>query len=290
VTEPAAGTGADWAEWLLETRFAGMTEDEREAALRALAATRDRVLAGAALRDGDDVLDLGAGTGLLAFGALERIGNGVVYAVDPSTAALDELLRLAHERRAAGIRCLVGDASAIPLPDDAVDVCVTRSVLMYVDDVAAAVAEIHRVLRPGGRLSSCEPIAREGTFVATTVDWTPVGRDLAVRVVEEWRAHQATSPLFRLDDEELVVAFAAAGFEEVRVELEELEERWTVDPRTADARLDAVGAAGAESLRQRWQRAFAPAEIDALVAHLHGLAGRTLTFRRPQAWITARRP
>jgi len=281
---------ADWAEWLTRTRFAGMTDDERQAALAGLARTRDRVLDAAELRPGDDVLDLGAGTGLLTFGALDRIGEGWVFAVDPSVSALEELLRAAHEANAAGVMYLVGDASVIPLPDGCVDVCVTRSVLMYADDLGGASLELHRVLKPGGRLSSFEPVNRKGTSIATAVDWSPLGADLAGRVAAEWEEHARTTPLLRFDDEALARELAAAGFADVRVALETETEEWTVDARSADARLDAVGAAGELSLRERWRRAFAPDELDALVAHLHGLAGRTLAFARPHAWVTARRP
>jgi len=281
---------ADWAEWLSRTRFAGMTDAEREEALRGLAATRDRVIAGAALREGDAVLDLGAGTGLLTFGAHDRIGDGWVFAVDPSVSALEELLRVAHETNVAGVMYLVGDAEVIPLPDASVDVCMTRSVLMYVAELRRAVEELARVLKPGGRLSCYEPINRKGTTIATTVDWSPLGADLAQRVAEEWEAHASTSQLMRLDDVVFSRALADAGFAEVVVELDELHELWTVDERSANMRLDAVGAAGQPSLRDRWTAAFEPAEVDALVAHLHSLAGQTLTFRRPQAWITARRP
>jgi ubiquinone/menaquinone biosynthesis C-methylase UbiE len=266
-----------------------MNDAEREEALRGLAATRDRVIDGAALREGDDVLDLGAGTGLLTFGAHDRIGEGWVFAVDPSVSALEELLRVAHETNVAGVMYLVGDAEVIPLPDASVDVCMTRSVLMYVADLRRAADELARVLKPGGRLSCYEPIGHKGTYISTTVDWSPVGAELAQRVAAEWELHASTSQLMRLDDEDLAEALAAAGFAGVAVELEELEERWTVDSRTVDARLDAIGAAGEPSLRDRWRRAFDPTEVDALVAHLHGLAGQTLTFRRPQAWITARR-
>jgi ubiquinone/menaquinone biosynthesis C-methylase UbiE len=281
---------ADWAEWLERTRFAGMSDEERDAALRGLAATRDRVIEGAELRPGHDVLDLGAGTGLLTFAAHERIGDGWVFAVDPSIAALEELLRAAHEAKVAGIMYLVGDAEVIPLPDASVDACVTCSSLMYAEDVERAVQEIARVLAAGGRLSSYEPINRKGTFLATTVDWSPLGEDLSGRVAEEWAGHASTSAVLRLDDEELAAALRAAGLADVVVEVETTEEVWTVDDRSVDARLDAVGAAGQPSLRERWSRAFEADEVGALVAHLHSLAGETLTFLRPQAWITARRP
>lgn len=279
-----------WADWLRHGRFAHLTEAEREEALRGLAETRDRVLAGARLTPGDDVLDLGAGTGLLTFGAHERIGDGWVIAVDPEVANLEELLRGAHELGAAGIAYLVGDAEVLPLPDESVAAVVTRSVLMYVDDVAKAAGELARVLRRGGRLSLFEPINRKGSTIATTVDWTPLGEELARRVAEEWDAHAAASPLMRLDDEELAAALRDAGLADVTVELETRREEWRVDERSVEARLDAVGAAGELGLRERWRLTFEPDEVERLVAHLKSLAGTTLVFDRVAAWVTARKP
>jgi ubiquinone/menaquinone biosynthesis C-methylase UbiE len=278
-----------WADWLRQGRFAHMTEAEREEALRGLAQTRDRVLAGARLARDDDVLDLGAGTGLLTFGARERIGDGWVIAVDPEVDNLEELLRGAHELGAGGISYLVGDAEVLPLPDAVVDVAMTRSVLMYVADVGEAARELFRVLRPGGRVSLFEPVNRKGTYVATTVDWTPIGDDLATRIAQQWEAHAAASPLMRLDDEELGEALRSAGFAEVTIELETGQEDWAIDERSVDARLDAIGAAGELSLRQRWAREFTPAELELLVGHIKSLAGTTLSFVRVGAWVTARK-
>jgi arsenite methyltransferase len=279
-----------WGEWLARTRFEGLTDEEREEALRRLEETRDRVLDGAELGPGDAVLDLGAGTGLLTFGAHERIGDAWVYAVDPSVEALEELLRGAHEAGLSGVMYLVGDATVLPLPDASVAACVTRSVLMYVDDLPGAARELYRVLRPGGRLSLYEPVNRKGTYVATAVDWSPLGAELAARVRAEWDAHAAATPLMRLDNEALAAALRDAGFEAVEVELESRDELWAVDERSVDARLDAIGAAGELSLRERWQAAFAPAEVERLVAHLKSLAGTTIEFRRAAAWVHARRP
>jgi arsenite methyltransferase len=121
--------------------------DERQA---------ERVVAAAELRPGDTVLDLGAGLALLSFRAHEQIGEGWVIAVDPSVSALDELLQQAHELGASGISYLVGDATVLPLPDGSVDAVLIRSALGRADDVAAVVAELARVLRPGGRVSLCE--------------------------------------------------------------------------------------------------------------------------------------
>jgi arsenite methyltransferase len=290
VSGGANGSGGAWAEWLVRGRFAHMTEEERAEAVSCLERTRDRVLAGARLADGDDVLDLGAGTGLLTFGAHGLIGEGWVYAVDPEVATLEELLRAAHELGVAGIAYLVGDADVLPLPDASVDAAVTRSVLMYAAELAECSRELFRVLRPGGRVSLFEPVNRMGSTVATVVDWSPLGDDLARRVREEWDTYAGATPLMRLDDEELAAALRDAGFAEVAVDLETIEEPWFADEREVDARLDAIGAAGAPSLRERWQAAFAPEEVEQLVAHLKGLAGSDLVFRRVGAWVTATKP
>jgi arsenite methyltransferase len=278
-----------WAEWLVRGRFAGMTEAERAEALHELEETRDRILDAARLGPGDDVLDLGAGTGLLTFGAHERIGDGWVYAVDPEVAALEELLRAAHELEVAGVVYLVGSAEALPLPDESVDAAVSRSVLVYVADLPEAARELARVLRPGGRISLYEPVNGKGTYIATSVDWSPLGAELAGRVREEWDAYASSSRLMRLDDEELAAALRDAGLADVVVELELREEEWAVDERSVGVRLGAVGAAGEPSLRERWQAAFAPDEVDRLVAHLESLSGTTIAFRRAAAWVTGRK-
>jgi arsenite methyltransferase len=73
-----------------------MTEDEVAASLAELERTRDRVLERARIVPGDAVLDVGSGTGLLALGAVARVGDdGDVFALDVSVDALDELRRRA---------------------------------------------------------------------------------------------------------------------------------------------------------------------------------------------------
>jgi arsenite methyltransferase len=246
-------------------------------------AQAERVLDAAELQHGDTVLDLGAGAGLLTFGARERIGDGWVIAVDRSVDALEELLRRAHERDASGIMYLVGDAAALPLPDASVDAAVVRSVLVHLDDVPAAVAELARVLRPGGRVSLREPLNRGGTYLSTAIDWG----ELDERVRALWADVTVDDPLQRLDAETLEAAFA--GWSDVGVQVEDPGEEWVVTKESARARLDAIGGPGHPSLRERWQRAFSPEEVAQLVAHLESLEGTTVTFRRPEAYVTARR-
>jgi arsenite methyltransferase len=132
---------------------------DRDAArqLEAVYATPDVVrqrraaLAALELRGGERVLDVGCGPGfLLADMALALGRSGLAAGVDVNA----DMVSLARRRcQAVGGATVVvrGDATALPLPDACFDAAVSTQVYEYVDDVAAAIAELHRVLRPGGR-------------------------------------------------------------------------------------------------------------------------------------------
>ena len=78
-----------WSRWLLETRFGG-DEKIAELGLRLLRQLRDTLLEKAALKDEQVLLDVGAGDGLIAFGALEKLGpSGRVILADISRPLLD---------------------------------------------------------------------------------------------------------------------------------------------------------------------------------------------------------
>jgi arsenite methyltransferase len=151
-----------WAAWVLDRRFGGEPE-QAERAMRHLGPVRDRVLEGAAVRKGDVVLDVGAGDGLIAFGALPLVGeSGKVIFSDVSQELLEVSRGLARKLDALD-RCdfvLARAEELEPLADESVDVVTTRSVVIYVVEKQWAFDTFHRVLRPGGRLSMFEPINR----------------------------------------------------------------------------------------------------------------------------------
>ncbi len=164
-----------WAEWLLRGRQQGMSERGTQRMQRGLTRLRDRVLARARLRPGLRVLDVGAGTGLLALDARRRVGpSGHVYALDISRDAL-LAARASGEQQTdtAPLGLLTGEATRLPFADASLDRVFTRSVLIYVDDKAAAAREFFRVLRPGGRASLFEPINSAGS----RYDWLAVDGD-----------------------------------------------------------------------------------------------------------------
>ncbi len=86
-----------WAKWLLEGRDGGDPE-QRAKALEHLMPIRDRVLENAAVRPGEVVLDVGGGDGLIAFGALARVGStGEVILADVSPDLVAHASQLADD-------------------------------------------------------------------------------------------------------------------------------------------------------------------------------------------------
>lgn len=215
-----------WHRWLLEGRSGGDAA-YREQILKALYPVRDEILDRADLRPGDTLLDVGTGDGLVAFGALDRLGPaGRVIFSDISRDLLD-LCRDAAAAAGELDRCEFVLAAADDLAgvaDNSVDVVTTRSVLIYVQDKAAAFGEFRRVLKPDGRVSIFEPIntlmnaGAPGTFFG--YDVSPVA-EIAAKVHARFEALQptGTDPMVNFDDRDLVRLAEQAGFANVRLDL-----------------------------------------------------------------------
>jgi arsenite methyltransferase len=114
------------------------------------------------LRPGEVVLDLGSGGGIDVLLSARRVGpTGFVYGVDMTP----EMLTLARRNAAtAGIdnvAFLEGRIEALPLPDASVDVIVSNCVINLSVDKPAVLAEMARVLRPGGRIGISDVVAED---------------------------------------------------------------------------------------------------------------------------------
>jgi ubiquinone/menaquinone biosynthesis C-methylase UbiE len=95
-------------------------------------------------------LDIGCGTGALSRAILDDVAPGSVIAVDSSAGFLDYARQCIPDPR---ITFQLGDAQALPLPDHSVDAAVSGLVLNFVPDKARSVAELKRVVRPGGTVA-----------------------------------------------------------------------------------------------------------------------------------------
>src|SRR5580704_2700481 len=130
-----------WHRWLTDVRHGGDAAAREQLLTGLLYPIRDHVLDQARLRPDDTLLDVGAGDGLITFGALDRLGpSGQVIFSDVSADLLEHCRKAATaEELLDRCRFVLASADCLADVDDAsVDVVTTRSVLIYVKDKAAA--------------------------------------------------------------------------------------------------------------------------------------------------------
>ena len=164
---------------------------------------RASVLSMLMLRPGEHVLDIGVGPGLLAAEMAAEVGaGGRVCAIDVS----DNMLAVAALRdtgpEATALELSRGGAEEIPHGNGTFEVVVTTQVLEYVPDVPRALAEMYRVLKPGGRALILD------TDWASLV-WHAPDEELMRRVLVAWDEHLVDPHLPRT----LGRSLARAGFQ-----------------------------------------------------------------------------
>ena len=284
-----------WAEWLESRRFGGDADVRREF-LEELGRVRENVLEKSRLAEGETLLDVGCGEGLIAFGALER-GAGEVVFVDISDDLVSLCSGLAEELgvrdRCRFVRAAAEDLS--PIDERSVDVVTTRSVLIYVKDKRRALAEFHRVLRAGGRVSLYEPINRfalderaRARFWA--YDVAPL-QPIADKLHDLYEAIQppGSDPMLDFDERNLLELAEAAGFFPVELDLHA--EIRPIEPRRWEAFLNMSGNPNIPTLAEAMEQALTAEERARFVEHLRPLVeeGRGI-WRMASAYLSAVKP
>ena len=237
--------------------------DKRVAAWEVVSATaaframRDRICELAEPSADDLVVDLGAGTGLLALALAPRVAE--VVAVDISEGMLDKLSEAAARSGIDTIALVHADLRRLPLEDESATLVVSNYAFHHLDDAGKelALAEAWRILRPGGRLVVCDMMfslsldKRDRRLILAKV-WElakrgPAGllrivRNVARLVAGSWE-QPATAEVW----EQMLLA---QSFDDVRIELFEHEggiavaRRPSLRSRVAPARDLRVGASG----------------------------------------------
>jgi arsenite methyltransferase len=155
---------------------------------------------------GDRVLDAGCGPGFYVAETLERVGpEGSVVGVDAS----EPMLALAAKRCEGhdNVAFEQGDVTALPVADADFDRALSVQVLEYVADIPAALAELFRVLRPGGRVLIWD-------VDWATVSWHSEDPARMQRFLAAWDKHLTDPTLPRT----LSAQLRAAGFEDVEMQ------------------------------------------------------------------------
>jgi len=164
--------------------------------------------------EGDRVLDVACGTGIVARHAAERAGAaGAIVGIDLN----EDMLRVARSVSVAirpEIEWRRGNATELPFPDEAFDVVCCEQAIQFFSDPVKALGEMRRVMAPGARaaLSVCRPIEHSPAYVALA--------GLLDRQVSPQAGAMMRSPFCTWRLEELRGLFREAGFEGAQVRIE----------------------------------------------------------------------
>jgi SAM-dependent methyltransferase len=235
-------------------------------------ARRLSILQALVLNPGDRVLDVGSGPGHQAFEMSPVVGDtGYVAGVD----AADSAIEIAQRRCAAlhNVRFQRGEAAHLPYDDETFDAVMSSQVFEYLDDVGKALAEMFRVLKPGGRV-----LIHDTDWGALL--WHASDPDRMVRVMKAWDGHLADPHL----PQTLGRKLTNAGFKDVRAEVV-VHVETTYDPSSVSAILMkfVVGYVVSRGISQR--------EADAWVGDLRSLGASGDYFFSSNEYIfTAAKP
>jgi len=184
---------------------------------------------------GERVVDIACGTGIVARQAAQRLGaNGTIVGVDinPAMLAVAQALPIPE---GATIDWREGSALELPLPDEAFDLALCQAGLQFLPDRLKALREMHRILRPGGRVAISVWRSPEHNPVSLLI-WGTIARYLNTSIT-------ALTPAMSLGNaEELGRLLTSAGFVDVTIVARSYTVREPRTPQLISSMLPATAA------------------------------------------------
>ena len=176
---------------------------------RPLRPAQDLLLEMAALRPGENIVDIACGTGLVGFDALTALGEkGRVTGTDISEKMIEKASLLAKQKGENRIQFERMDAEELSLENTTFDAALCALGLMYMPDPRKALKEMHRVLKPGGRVVAAVWGQR------AHCGWADL-----FEIVDQHVASEVCPMFFNLGNPDMLeLNFKAAGFRDIRVQ------------------------------------------------------------------------
>ncbi len=186
----------------------GYSEEMIESLMRRTAATNAAYLL-PHLKPGMRILDVGSGPGNISVGLAQAVDPGPLYGIDQEESQVDLARAVAAYRQQENATFRVASATNLPFEDDFFDVAHCHDVLMHIPDTQAALAEVRRVLKPGGVIG-CREMIGESCF--TYPDYGVIGK--AWEMFEDLIATDGGHPQLGKD---LKTQLSRAGFADARI-------------------------------------------------------------------------
>ncbi|MGH2739267.1 MAG: class I SAM-dependent methyltransferase [Actinomycetota bacterium] len=270
----------EFLRWLGHEELAARSDGERVA--EDLGKVVRQIIHRAGRLEGMHALDVGCGAGAVAFAATDT--GASVTAIDLDHTALAKARTLVA-RSAARVRIVAADGRHLPFLDEAFDVSLHRSVLVYLSDAAGVAREERRVLRAGGRVSCSESLGSAIELETSEPGIRRVWDGLRSIMTE------AAPMSFSFSHENLSDLYEGAGFEDV--EVERVDRHVGLDSGESVARVFQTRPGAGLSAREYWERAGVPSEfLNEFFARLvlEADEGRPARLLTPEGFLTARAP
>lgn len=280
----------NWTQWLKQNRFAGQTPEMIEQTTKWLEAVRDVVLVYAEIKPYDVVIDIGTGTGLLAFKALElQDCKGKVIFSDKFQDCLDDCKRILDESGVlGGYEMLLSPCEHIALPESSVHKALMRSVLVHIVNKQPAINEIYRILKPGGKFCAFEPVIRSNTRYWQILDPMHIEKYEDFKRVENEIMENPLDSLCNFDESTLRTNLEIAGFSIPDVKVQEVRSNYVVQDGMVAQWFNNPPSPGQPSTKERYMKYFDEATVDKFMADVQSyLTGKEISLKSNAVFINA---
>ncbi len=280
----------NWTQWLKQNRFAGQTPEMIEQTTRWLEAVRDVILVYAELQQHETVIDIGCGTGLLAFKALEMQDcKGKIIFSDMFQDCLDDCKKILDEAGVKeGYEFLQCPVEHINLPESSVHKALMRSVLVHVVNKQIAINEVYRILKPGGKFCAFEPVIRSNTRYWEILDPTHIDRYEDFKKAENEMMSNPQDSLCNFDEKTLKMNLEIAGFTIPEVKLQEVKSNYVVQPNMVREWFVNPPSPNQPSTKERYMRYFDEATVEKYMSDVQNyLTGREISLKTNAVFINA---
>ena len=280
----------NWTQWLKQNRFAGQTPEMIEQTTKWLEAVRDVVLVYAEIKPYETVIDIGTGTGLLAFKALEmQECKGKIIFSDKFQDCLDDCKRILDESGVrGGYEMLLSPCEHIALPESTVHKALMRSVLVHIVNKQIAINEVYRILKPGGKFCAFEPVIRSNTRYWEITDPMYIEKYEDFKRGENDLMENPLDSLCNFDQDTLKTNLEIAGFSIPEVKVQEVRSNYVVQDGMVEQWFSNPPSPGQPSTKERYLKYFDEATVNKYMQDVQNyLTNREISLKSNAVFINA---
>lgn len=133
----------------------------------------------------DKILDIGTGTGYLAFPLAQMYPSSTVYGIDIADAIIAKNQEIVKEKGITNLQFMAFDGLQYPFEEESIDLMVTRYAFHHFPNIVDAIQQMHRILSKGGRVMISDPMKHENDAKGIIDDYMGIKKDGHIQFYSE---------------------------------------------------------------------------------------------------------